>query len=174
MPNNFEVISILENGSDYLGLIFFVAISLFMLVIAPFFNGRFGPWAKLKELYTFMGNPSGTIDGEKRMITFLKLGKYQYKGIVRITVTSQGIYLRPVFIFKLAHPTLFIPWNEITFLGEEDFPKESRTRTGLVLKGSKFQAIRFEFQFQRFPSMKVEMDEDTGLFVEKKKKEFGF
>jgi hypothetical protein len=157
----------------------YIFLGLIVVVIISIASGVFGPWKKLKSIYGFMGDPQAYKTGEKYILQLLILGKSQYKGIVRMTITSQGLYLQPVFIFKLGHPPLFIPWNEITKLGEDDYPSGSRTTTGLVTanlakKGLQFQGVRIDLQFQRLPNMKVVMDETAGDIVDRKKREFGF
>jgi hypothetical protein len=37
-----------------------------------------------------------------------------YGGIVSIGVTAEGLYLSVLFLFRIAHPPLFIPWYDIS------------------------------------------------------------
>jgi len=38
-----------------------------------------------------------------------------YGGVVRVTAASDALYLSVVFLFRIGHPPLRIPWNEINF-----------------------------------------------------------
>jgi len=38
-----------------------------------------------------------------------------YSGIIRLTAATEALYLSVLFLFRIGHPPLQIPWNEIMF-----------------------------------------------------------
>jgi len=36
-----------------------------------------------------------------------------YRGMLNIHLTPKGMFVSVIFLFRLSHPTLFIPWNDI-------------------------------------------------------------
>jgi len=40
-----------------------------------------------------------------------------YKSCLTIGADSAGLYLSPLFFFRIGHPPLCIPWTEISFRG---------------------------------------------------------
>lgn len=38
-----------------------------------------------------------------------------YHNCITVGASQEGLYVAPFFPFRLAHPPLFIPWNEITY-----------------------------------------------------------
>ncbi|MHB8539126.1 MAG: hypothetical protein ACYDCS_14080 [Candidatus Dormibacteria bacterium] len=38
-----------------------------------------------------------------------------YHNCVTIGASPEGLYVAPFFPFRLAHPPLFIPWNEVSY-----------------------------------------------------------
>jgi hypothetical protein len=38
-----------------------------------------------------------------------------YGSVIRVTAAHDGLYLSVLFLFRIAHPPLFIPWSEIEF-----------------------------------------------------------
>lgn len=45
----------------------------------------------------------------------------QYEGVIRLVATEQGLFLSVVFLYRPSHPSLYIPWGEITASKVEHF-----------------------------------------------------
>lgn len=82
-----------------------------MLAASPlviFTISRFG-WKSLADRYELMR----PFEGLNLGITSAWINSMSYSRILRIRYSSDGLYLRPVFIFQLFHPAILIPWTEI-------------------------------------------------------------
>ena len=71
---------------------------------------RFGGWNKLADKYrakiTFHGKLWHYQSG------WTKIG-FAYRYSLLVGVNQDGLYIRPVLIFRWCHPPLFIPWEEL-------------------------------------------------------------
>ena len=45
-----------------------------------------------------------------------QLRRVSYRNALTIGANAAGLYLRPVFLFRLRQPPLLVPWSEITVL----------------------------------------------------------
>ena len=43
----------------------------------------------------------------------VKLGSIQYKNVIQARVQAEGLGLEPLFLFRIGHPPLLIPWAAI-------------------------------------------------------------
>ncbi|MBI3099147.1 MAG: hypothetical protein HYY93_13030 [Planctomycetes bacterium] len=69
-----------------------------------------GGWWRLGREYRADSEPSG--DRRKiRSATFEWM--MNYNNVLTVWVSPDGMYLRTMFLFRLFHPTLFIPWRDI-------------------------------------------------------------
>ena len=91
-----------------------------MWVIVSYIISRIG-WARLVEKYRFDGDFEGTRVG----IISASINGGNYNGSLVLKYNYNGIYLKTIFIFRLFHPPVLIPWNEI---------KEVRDRKMLFVK----------------------------------------
>ena len=67
-------------------------------------------WRILANDYQTMGGPVGHSIGSMKS---LRMNGINYNNIVNVRVGEDGLYFSMPFIFRLFHPPLLIPWNEI-------------------------------------------------------------
>lgn len=70
---------------------------------------QLGGWQKLSQIYRVENVPSGRCF---RMQSG-KFGWVNYSGCLSICPTVDGIYLSILFLFRIGHPPLFIPWSHV-------------------------------------------------------------
>jgi len=85
--------------------VFFIA----MWVLAVFIISKMG-WSKLAGAYrtdadTFTGTDLGSISA--------KINSINYNNCLVLKYNDQGIFLKTIFLFRLFHPPILIPWNDI-------------------------------------------------------------
>jgi hypothetical protein len=84
--------------------IFFASIFL----LATYIISRMG-WTDLASHYkseeSFMGTRIGIISAA--------INGVNYNNTLVLKINEEGMYLRPIFIFRLFHPPILIPWKEI-------------------------------------------------------------
>jgi hypothetical protein len=68
-----------------------------------------GGWSRLSETFTARDRPWGT----RFLIQSGKVGSVNYKSCLTIHCTPKGFYMSIHWPFRLAHPTLFIPWEAV-------------------------------------------------------------
>lgn len=87
--------------------LFFVAIWIFV----AFMLSRVGGWDRLAESYRsdqpFFGTRFNLQAAQLRAGT-------NYNGCLTFGANHEGLYLRPIVLFRAFHPPLLIPWSEIT------------------------------------------------------------
>lgn len=82
---------------------------LWMTVL--FFVSRIGGWAGLATQFSTNDAPSG----ERFSWSSAHLNWFaRYGNTINVTVSSQGIHLQPVIIFRFGHRPIFIPWRAIS------------------------------------------------------------
>ncbi len=73
-------------------------------------GARYGGWGELAKLYT--GPPK--MAGEVCTFCSARLRWFfGYSRCLTITVSPQGIHMRPMLAFRIGHPPLLIPWNAV-------------------------------------------------------------
>ena len=89
--------------------VFFIAIWTFVLGIIAVAGG----WQRLAKHYTTrdMLTP---YQGKKLRGKSARFGGTSYKRMLIFGANMQGLYLATNIIFRFSHPTLFIPWSDIT------------------------------------------------------------
>ena len=78
---------------------------------------RLSGWATLAQRYRF----SDTFHGRKwrfRSAIFGSSGSYG--GVLTVGADSQGLYLAVMPLFRVGHPPLFIPWQDVGKIVSED------------------------------------------------------
>lgn len=74
-------------------------------------TSHIGGWASLARLYAcsdgFSGDRWSFQSGQMR-------GMANYGNCLTIGANSQGLYLSILFLFRIGHPALFIPWREVS------------------------------------------------------------
>lgn len=93
-----------------------VLIPFGVLIIFPlfwcgvlWFNSHLSGWNRLAGRYRCREVPIGTtftgVEGQLGIVTF--------RSALECTVGERGLFLQPSFIFRFAHPLLFIPWTDL-------------------------------------------------------------
>lgn len=80
-------------------------------------------WALVARCYKH----SGTFTGARVGIISAAVNTGNYKNSLLLKYNSEGFYLRPVFIFRLFHPPLFIPWTEIAAINDKSVMRGNTT-----------------------------------------------
>ena len=99
---------------------------LFWLIFAPFGIYLFcaitiaisliGGWHKLRRQFRA---PHNFTDGTLFTWQSARVGLANYNNILKIRVAPQGLFLACPFMFRLMHPPLLIPWQEITVVKKD-------------------------------------------------------
>ena len=88
----------------YLFPIFFVGMFVFVI----FFLSKKG-WSDLAGRYHFVG----VFNGERFGVISAVINGVNYNNCLLLKYNEEGFYLRPIFVFRLFHEPVFIPWKEI-------------------------------------------------------------
>ncbi|MGC4102139.1 hypothetical protein [Ferruginibacter sp.] len=78
-------------------------------VLITFVIARFG-WSSLAGRYKAA---PGSFTGTRLSYISAKINFTNYNNCLNLQYNNEGILLQPIIIFRLFHPPLFIPWNEI-------------------------------------------------------------
>ena len=68
-----------------------------------------GGWAQLAKDFRAENVTVGSV----RAFQSLIIGAAKYNGALSIGVWPEGLYIRPMAIFRVGHPPLLIPWSAI-------------------------------------------------------------
>lgn len=88
----------------YLFPVFFAGMFTFVLFILS----RKG-WVDLADKYECKGH----FRGDRVGIISAGINGVSYNNCLLLKYNNEGFYIRPIFIFRLFHKPLFIPWKEI-------------------------------------------------------------
>lgn len=91
---------------DFVYLFPFLFAGMFVLIV--FILSKKG-WTGLASRYQYMD----IFTGERVGIISAAINGVNYGNCLLLQYNRDGIYLRPVFIFRLFHPPVLIPWKEI-------------------------------------------------------------
>jgi hypothetical protein len=81
-----------------------------------YLNSMIIGWRRMAERFAAEAGPVGEMRSVNAFpYTVYWRGWAHYSWIVRLTATSDGLYLSVIAPFRPGHPLLRIPWNEITF-----------------------------------------------------------
>lgn len=50
-----------------------------------------------------------------------RIGRTNYNAVVNVTVTRDGLYFKPMFLFRVFHPPILVPWREIKSINTKNF-----------------------------------------------------
>ncbi|GEM_PF-644924 len=68
-----------------------------------------GGWARLADRHRAGSRPSGHVFRFQSM----SLGRFTgYGNMLTMIVAKEGLYLAPIFLWRVGHPPLLIPWGE--------------------------------------------------------------
>ena|SRR5438270_636050 len=98
------------SGIPYLFPFFFIGMFVFVLFILS----KKG-WTDLAREYQF----EDLFEGERVGITSLVINGVNYNNCLLLKYNDQGFYLRPIFIFRLFHKPILIPWKDVKHVREK-------------------------------------------------------
>lgn len=101
--------------AKYLPFLFPVFFFL-MWILMTFFISLFG-WRTLAKRFKFMDKFSGDRVG---MIS-AKINFTNYNNAIILYYNEEGFYLKPIFLFRLFHPPVLVPWSEVKDAQEKKF-----------------------------------------------------
>ena len=84
-----------------------ILIWMCVCVLIAWFSG----WWELGRVYRASGPFSGTL---WRCQSAGFRWSTSYSGVLNVGVNADGLYLSVLFLFRVAHPPLFIPWCDIS------------------------------------------------------------
>lgn len=113
--------------------LFFILVWVGMSILFSFWGG----WRDLTQYYRYHGQ---LIDKKKYFQSAGMRGAMAYRGCLIIGASHEGLYLSVFFLFRIAHPPLFIPWSDIK--------SRSIRRFGYPL---------LEFTFSRVPTVFIQL-----------------
>jgi hypothetical protein len=94
----------------------------FLLVFPLFWSmvvwliSRFG-WAALAADYHTTQPPTGS----SYSLAFARVGLGNYRGTLNIWLNDSGIFLEPIWLFRVGHARLFLPWQEVKTLSSRPY-----------------------------------------------------
>ena len=92
----------------------FVFIAFWVVIVSIL--AQFG-WSTLARDYKtgpeFYGTDYGIVSARVNIVN--------YKASLILKYNDEGIFLRPTIFFRIFHPPIFIPWNEISAVDEGQF-----------------------------------------------------
>ena len=92
------------------------AVILFWM-LSVYLVSRISGWWQLAKRYRAIG----PADGESFNWASARFSWFSnYKHCLNITVSSNGIHLQPVYMFRRGHEPLFLPWDAIKDLQQSD------------------------------------------------------
>lgn len=96
--------------SEYLLFLLFPFFFVGMWVFVCFLLSLFGGWSRLAEAY----RARAEFRGKKRYLQSGRLGLTNYNSVLTVGANEEGLYLAVMPLFRVGHPSLFIPWYDIT------------------------------------------------------------
>ena len=88
-------------------ILFFIALWICVCKLISVFGG----WKTLSQDY----QANSAFDGQKLWLKSVAMSRWtSYNSCVNIGTNKYGLYLSVLFIFRVGHPPLFIPWTDIS------------------------------------------------------------
>ncbi|MDI6763535.1 MAG: hypothetical protein QME83_10965 [Thermodesulfobacteriota bacterium] len=95
----------------FIALVGFLAVLFFLI-------GRISGWSTLAYFYRFPGE----FVGQRWRFQSGQLRWYLgYNNCLTIGASESGLYLSVFFLFRIGHPSLFIPWGDISANTQKSF-----------------------------------------------------
>jgi hypothetical protein len=104
-----------ENLSGFLGtpygfLIFFVCLWCFICFMISILGG----WFSLSRRFRDHSAPYGETKSAGPLFYGVKMRfRVNYGNVIRLTAATDALYISILFLFRIGHPPLCIPWQEI-------------------------------------------------------------
>jgi len=86
--------------------IFFVALWSAIVMAMSLIGG----WRRLAQVYRTIKSPTS---GKTTPYVTGMVGAARYKRLLRITTNDRGMFIEIRWVFRMGHPSLFIPWRDI-------------------------------------------------------------
>lgn len=80
--------------------------------LVVFAIAKFGGWQRLAEAYRIEQYPARS--RRKSGLQSIRLNGSRYNNVVNIDYDEYGLYMQPMILFRIGHPLLYIPWEDIT------------------------------------------------------------
>lgn len=125
------VIEFIENNIVLLPLLFIVGWVASLQLLSTL-----GGWRHLGKKYSAQER----FTGEKWHMQSLSLGWVNYSGCITLGASPSHMYMAVIAVFKVAHPDLLVPWDEI----------EGRETKGII-----FQYV--DIRFRGVPQIKLKL-----------------
>ena len=94
------------------------------------------------------------------------VGEVRCDGSLKIAVTTQGLYLKVLFLFKFGHKDLFIPWSDITISVEKRGLLPAKAPLFLSrLMGRLLHSTYLRVHLQHFPNQKLILEVPDSLLT---------
>jgi len=87
---------------------FFPFIFIGMWILVAYLTSKMG-WTGLAGRY----RTDEKFEGKKVGIISASINSGNYRNVIILKYSHAGIYLKTTFLFRLFHPPVLIPWNEI-------------------------------------------------------------
>jgi hypothetical protein len=96
----------------YVYPLFFVTIWCVVCFLISVFSG----WKTLARRFRTQVEPYGDVKSAGPFFYAVQMrNKANYSSVIRVAVASDALYLSILFLFRVGHPPLAIPWSEIKF-----------------------------------------------------------
>jgi hypothetical protein len=100
-------------------------------------------WRRLARQYAVAEVPA-TI--QRELLGYVRIGRVNYKNVVRAGITPQGVWLTTWKIFYIGHPPLFIPWSAFGPMRADTFLWATTYATHIDCGG---ELVSFQFSSER-------------------------
>jgi hypothetical protein len=110
-------------------------------ILVSFIISRVGGWSLLAKVYLTQAD---TLDGDSWKFQSIQMRwGTNYGNCVTVSANPLGLGLSVLFLFRLGHPPLLIPWSDITMV---------------MVKKSRFFLSWIEFRFRLEPSIPIRIN----------------
>jgi hypothetical protein len=90
--------------------------------LISFLIGRLSGWHMLSKRFRAEAEPYGEIRSAGPFFYYVQMRyRVNYGSLIRIIAANDALYLSALFPFRIGHPPLCIPWNEIQLSRIESF-----------------------------------------------------
>ena len=116
----------LQNGSLlFASPIFFPLYFVTLWLTIAAILSTFGGWRALADIFRapdgFSVEPGERFRARSIQVRRIALLPASYNNCITLGVTSRGLYLVPMLIFRFLHPALLIPWHDVIAVREGRF-----------------------------------------------------
>lgn len=95
---------------------FLVIFPLFWMAITYLISQMSG-WSAMAQHYRTDTKP----EGYSTSMNSGMIGWSRYNGVLQLVLNEKGLYISILFLFRIGHPPLFIPWEHIELGGKVDY-----------------------------------------------------